>query len=195
MRKLAHFIFVVLGFILLSFLVMFALIYSTAARDTALNADVIVVLGAAQYDGVPSPVFKARLDHAFDLYTQKRASKIIVSGAKQIGDMYSEAESGKMYLVSKGVSSGSIYVDENSFSTKQNIDRVLEIAKSNDMHSFIIVSDPFHMFRALTIARDLGLDAHGSPTRTSPINENRWLEFEFVIRESVLSFGHILFDL
>ncbi len=194
MRKLAHFILGALGVMTVSFLVMLALIYSTAARDTAKNADAIVVLGAAQYDGVPSPVFQSRLDHAFDLYTQKRAKSIIVSGGKQIGDMYSEAASGKMYLVAKGVPKEAFFLDDNSFSTKQNLDRVSDIAKNNNCATLIIVSDPFHMFRALTIARDSGLTVYGSPTRTSPINQNGWLEFEFVIREAFLTFAHILFD-
>lgn len=194
MRKLAYFILGALGIILLSFLIMLVLIYSTAARDTAQNADAIVVLGAAQYDGVPSPVFQARLDHAYDLFMQNRAPKIILSGGKQLGDMYSEAASGKMYLTSRGIVQDVFYLDENSFSTKQNIDRVHEIAEAHSIETFIIVSDPFHMFRALTIAHDLGLSAKGSPTRTSPINQNGWLEFEFVIREAFLTFAHILFD-
>ena len=193
MRKLALFIIGFVSLLLLSFAVMLVLIYSTAAKDTAITADAIVVLGAAQYDGIPSPVFQSRLDHAYDLFIQNRAPRIIVSGGKQDGDEYSEAESGQMYLVKKGISKDVFFLDSNSFSTKQNIDRVHDIAERNNLSSFIIVSDPFHMFRALTIAHDLGLTAAGSPTRTSPINKNGWLEFEFVMREALLTFGHVLF--
>lgn len=179
----------------LAFLIMFFLIYHTAAQDTETNADAIVVLGAAQYDGTPSPVFQSRLDHALELYTAGRAPLIIVSGGKQEGDTYSEAVSGKKYLINNKVPNSAIVTDENSFSTKQNLTRVKDIVDDRSIKSLILVSDPFHMFRAILISRGLGLDVFGSPTRTSPISENRMVEFKYVAREAVLSYAHIVFGL
>ncbi len=195
MKKLFNFIvaLLVMGFFV--FFSMFFLIYHTAAQDTESNVDALVVLGAAQYDGTPSPVFQSRLDHALQLYNAGRAPLIIVSGGKQVGDTYSEAVSGKKYLMNNKVPESVIVTDENSFSTKQNLTRVKDIVDDRSINSLIIVSDPFHMFRALHIARGLQLTVFGSPTRTSPISENRLVEFKYVAREVLLSYAHIVFGL
>lgn len=163
--------------------------------EGAKNADVIVVLGAAQYDGVPSPIFQARLDHAADLYNQKYASLIITTGSGLAGDLYSEAQAGKTYLINKGIPAAKIMVDDASSTTKQNLTRVASIAKEQGLESIIIVSDPFHLYRARIIAEDLGLSVFTSPTRTSPIEKKRRTLVQFIAREVVLILGHMLFDI
>lgn len=195
MRRLAIFIILLCIMVFVAFAAMFFLIYSTAAQDTKSFADAIVVLGAAQYDGTPSPVFQSRLDHAHSLYAQKRAPLIIVSGGKLPKDSYSEAISGKKYLLEKGIPDSAILIDENSFSTKHNLARVKDIADEKGIITIIIISDPFHIYRSLIIAKDLGLTAEASPTRSSPINNNPRLEFSFVVREVFLTYAHVIFDL
>ncbi|PJC36909.1 YdcF family protein [Candidatus Peregrinibacteria bacterium CG_4_9_14_0_2_um_filter_53_11] len=169
-------------------------IYSMAALDRAAPADAITVLGAAQYDGRPSPVLEARLEHALALYNKGLAPLIITTGGKIEGDRFTEAEAGKTYLVEHGIPESAILMDQDSLTTKQNLSRVKEIMNENRLVSTIIVSDPFHIYRATLIASDLGLTALPSPTRTSPIAENRWLEFEFVMREVFLTISHLLFE-
>lgn len=178
---------VVLGIFLLTFGWLFFRIYQTSKLDFAVKADAIAVLGAAEYAGKPSPVFQARLDHAADLYKKDLAPFLITTGGTHPGEKFSEGEVGKMYLVKKGVPAEKIISDEESLTTRENIERIAEIAREKNFQKIIFVSDPFHMYRALLLAKNFGIEALPSPTRTSPISKNRWLEIKYMLRETALT--------
>lgn len=202
MKRILKILGVVVGLVLLFIGFVFYKVYSTSTLDMASKADAIVVLGAAEYAGKPSPVLQARLDHAFDLFKQGFAPIIITTGGTHPGEDFSEGEVGRNYLIKKGIPESQIIAEENSLTTKQNIMRVeeilndekLEILLGKKPEKVILVSDPFHMYRAVSIAEDAGIDAVSSPTRTSPISKNKWLEFRYMVREVASSLLHILFD-
>ena len=131
------------------------------------RADAIVVLGAAQYDGVPSPVFEGRLDHATLLYEQGRADVVFVLGAKQPGDRTTEAEAGRNYLIEQGVPSGSVVALPIGHTSYTSLQAVAETLSDRDLTSAFLVSDPWHNARIERMAADLGFDGHASATWTS----------------------------
>ncbi|MBK9712348.1 MAG: YdcF family protein [Kouleothrix sp.] len=143
-----------------------------------------VVLGAAQWNGDPSPVLRARLDHALDLYQGGRVRQIILTGGVGPGDATSEADAGRAYLLDRGVAPEALLLEQTGTTTLESLRNTAEIARANRIGAVILVSDPFHMLRALKMARDLGLIAYGSPTRTSPISGNTLEEIRYVVRES-----------
>lgn len=177
----------IFGIFLLTFGWLFFRIYQTSKLDLAVKANAIAVLGAAEYAGKPSPVFQARLDHAAELYKEDLAPFIITTGGTHPGEKFSEGEVGKMYLIKKGVPADKIMSDEESLTTRENIERIVEISREKKLKKIILVSDPFHMYRALTLAENFGIEALPSPTRTSPISENKWLEIRYMLRETVLT--------
>lgn len=147
-------------------------------------ADAIVVFGAAQYNGVPSPIFAARLDHAEKLYEQKKAKKIIVTGGKGLkGDITSEGRAGRNYLVDSGVDASDIIFEEESHNTQENIHELEKILDREKIKSVIFVSDRFHMFRIAKMAEKANLDFQLSPTKTSPVEKNKSTEFVYVLQE------------
>ena len=145
-------------------------VWDQGNQDGSRPADAIVVLGAAQYNGVPSPIFKARLDHAIDLFKEGVAPKLVLTGGKVPGDRTTEAEAGRMYAISKGVPSDAILVENQSRTTLESLRSVSQILRDHDLRSAVFVSDRTHMLRVLRIAHDQGIEAFGSPTRTSPID-------------------------
>ena len=169
----------------LGFLWLFFLISRTARIDNAEKADAIAVLGAAAYWGVPSPVFKARLDHAYELFQKNLATIIITTGGIYSGEILAEGDVGKKYLKEKGVPEEKIIAEAFSTTTQQNIMRISEIAENKGFRKIILVSDPFHMYRAIKIAEDFDLEAFSSPTRSSPISQNKLVEFQYVLREII----------
>lgn len=195
LKKIKYIVIALIIFILAVFLIMFYKIEHAANLDQAQNADAIVVLGAAVYAGRPSPVLKARLDHAAELFNAGLAPLIITTGGTHAGEKYSEGGVGKEYLRRQNIPENNILAEEQSLTTKQNFTRVAEIANSRNLKKIIVVSDPFHMYRANIIAKDSGLDVFTSPTRASPIFKNSWLELQYIGREMVLSLTHILLDI
>ena len=155
-------------------------------RDEARPVDVIVVLGAAQYDGRPSPVLRARLDHAIDLYTRGIAPNLIVTGGIGVGDTVSEGEVGRRYAVRNGVPAANIHVEGSGLSTAESMAAVADLMREHGMESAVLVSDPFHMLRLRVLARLQGLRAYSSPTRTSPIVAESREEWRHVLRESLI---------
>lgn len=146
-------------------------IWSEGARDDQRPVDAIVVLGAAQYDGRPSPVFAARIDHAVELWKAGVAPWLVVTGGKQSGDRATEAETARVYAIANGVREDAILVEDQSRSTSQSLAAVAELLRARGLERVVVVSDPTHMLRSLRIATDQGLVAHGSPTRTSPVDQ------------------------
>ena len=129
----------------------------------------IVVLGAAQYDGRPSPQLQARLDHALELWNLNLASYIVVTGGKQEGDRFTEAAASRKFLESSGVASDLIFEENSGTTTYASLFAVSKVATDLKIARVLIVSDPFHLLRAKLIASEVGLDASSSSTRTSVI--------------------------
>lgn len=144
-------------------------IYAQGQRDDQRPADAIVVLGAAQYDGRPSPIFAARLDHAVGLFRAGLAPRLIVTGGKAAGDRTTEAASARAYAIAHGVPPEAILVEDGSRTTVESIRAVADIMRANDLSTAVFVSDRPHILRILRMATDDGISAWGSPTRTSPI--------------------------
>lgn len=131
--------------------------------DQAAPSDAIVVFGAAEYDGRPSPVFRARLDHARILYERGIAPLVITLGGSETGDQHSEGEVGRDYLMSGGVPDSAIIAETHSRSTSQSAERAAVIARANNLRRLVIVSDGTHMFRIHAICEANGLNVLTSP--------------------------------
>jgi uncharacterized SAM-binding protein YcdF (DUF218 family) len=129
----------------------------------------IVVLGAAQYDGRPSPQLQARLDHALELWNLDLASYIVVTGGKQEGDRFTEAAASRKFFESSGVASDLIFEENSGTTTYASLFAVSQVVRDLEIERVLIVSDPFHLLRAKLIANEVGLDASSSSTRTSVI--------------------------
>lgn len=131
------------------------------------TGDVAIVLGAAVWDDEPSPVFKARIDHAIKLVQQGQVQRMIVTGGLAEGDTLSEGEAGKVYAVGQGVSADAIFVESQSRSTRENLANAQKIMRENGLQTAVIVSDPNHLLRAGMHADRLGLQHVLSPTSTT----------------------------
>jgi uncharacterized SAM-binding protein YcdF (DUF218 family) len=161
-----------------------ASIHLWGRRSETPKSDAIVVLGAAQYDGRPSPVLKARLDHAIRLYEQGVAPVIIMTGGQAPGDTVSEAVVSRRYAVKQGVPAGAILTERGGMTTVESMEAVSRLMRTREMETAVMVSDPFHMLRLKLLARQVGIRGYTSPTRTSPISRNRSEERRHLIRES-----------
>ncbi len=155
------------------------------SRDTARPSDAIVVLGAAQYAGRPSPVLKARLDHAVALWKRGLARRIVLTGGRGTGDTISEAEVGRRYVMKAGVADSAILLENEGRTTSASFAAVAGIMEEKRLDRAILVSDPFHMLRLQILAKRLGVESVTSPTRTSPISANRLEALAYVLAESV----------
>lgn len=169
-----------------------AIVYWSRSSSTGM-ADAIVVLGAAQYAGRPSPVLRARLDHALELWHAGRAPRIVLTGGRRPGDQISEAAAGKRYLVRRGVPTQAILLEPAGRTSLQSIQGastlLSELSEFHDSLAtanprVLLVSDPFHMLRLDLLARLHGLIPMPSPTRTSPISANKAV-LEYMLRESI----------
>lgn len=145
-------------------------VWRAARADDARPSDAIVVLGAAQYDGTPSPAFAARLDHAKQLYDQGIAPLIVVTGGKQPGDRFTEAAVGADYLIAKGVPDDVILRETTSRNSWESLQASARFLFPRGVEKVVLVSDPFHSLRIRLTAEEIGFDAVTSPTRTSPID-------------------------
>jgi uncharacterized SAM-binding protein YcdF (DUF218 family) len=160
-------------------------------QDEAQPADAIIVLGAAVRNGRPTPVFRARINHAILLYEQGYADTIIFTGGIGFGDEISEAEAARDYAVQLGVPATAILLEETSTSTLENLANAQRVAAEAGHGRFLIVSNPFHMKRSLQMAADLGMEAYSSPTRTT-----RWISpvtYWRAIAQETVSYFHYQF--
>lgn len=146
-------------------------------------ADAIVVLGAAQYDGHPSPVFQARLDHAIELWRAGRAARLVMTGGRREGDRTTEAAAARAYAVAAGVPEAAILIEDRGRSTLESLEAVARIAAAEGIGPLLFVSDRSHMLRVMRIARDLGLEAYGSPARRSPSDGTLERRLEATVHE------------
>ncbi len=136
-----------------------------AANATTGSADAIVVLGAAQYDGRPSPVLKLRLDHAIALWKRKLAPRMIFTGGRGPGDTTSEAEVGRRYAERAGVTDTAIFMETQGRSTRESIAGVVTIAREHGIRRVIVVSDAMHVLRVAVLVRQGGIEPILSPAR------------------------------
>jgi uncharacterized SAM-binding protein YcdF (DUF218 family) len=161
------------------------LVVMWSQRDASRPAAAIVVLGAAQYVGRPSPVLKARLDHAIALYKNGLAPVLVVTGGKGARDTTSEAEASFAYAVRQGVPDSAIVVEAAGRTSDESMRAVADMMHARGMRDAVLVSDPFHMLRLQVLATQLGITPYTSPTQTSPISANRELVAEYVLSESI----------
>jgi uncharacterized SAM-binding protein YcdF (DUF218 family) len=142
-------------------------IHLYASKTVSGKADAAIVLGAAEYNNRPSPVFRERINHAINLYKEGRVRLLILTGGAGAGSPYTEAEVARDYAVKHGVPAEDIRIEDVSRITYDNLREARRIVKHEGAKRVFIVSDPLHMKRAVTMARDLGLDAYPSPTPTT----------------------------
>ena len=158
-------------------------IWQQGSVDEQRPADAIVVLGAAQYDGRPSPVFEARLDHAVSLWHQGIAKAFVVTGGKLPGDRTTEAAVARAYAIEHGVPAEAIFGEDEAHNTLDSLTAVAAVLEKRRLRSAVFVSDPTHMLRVLRIAQDLGIESYGSPTTTSPVAADPLRRAEATVHE------------
>jgi len=187
-----------IGVALTGWVLCVAIIFGWSRREAEGRAEAIVVLGAAQYGGRPSPVLRARLDHALALWKSARADRVVLTGGRRQGDLISEAAAGRRYLMRRGVPTQAILLEPAGRTSLASMDGAAELLKAwrdslpaavrdtmPPRASVLLVSDPFHMLRLDVLARLHGLRPLPSPTRTSPISANRAVAIEYMLRESI----------
>jgi uncharacterized SAM-binding protein YcdF (DUF218 family) len=145
-------------------------VYRTGRTDQARPVDAIVVLGAAQYDGTPSPQLAARLDHVVTLYDERIAPLVVVTGGKQPSDRFTVAEASARYLAERGVPSEAIAMESGGRSTYESLANTAELLEQRGLERVVVVTDPYHALRSRLIAQDVGLTAYASPTPTSVVH-------------------------
>jgi uncharacterized SAM-binding protein YcdF (DUF218 family) len=166
------------------------LVHRTGNSDQARPVDAIVVMGAAQYDGTPSPQLAARLDHVVELWNQGLAPTIVTTGSKRPGDRFTEAEASAKYLVDRGVPAEAIQ-QVGGATSYDSLRMARDLLWSQDAQSVLLVSDPFHSLRIRLVAQELGLTAYVSPTRSSPVQGGSRLWHE--VKEAAgISVGRII---
>ena len=182
---------VALGGVLAYLVVAFAEVWWAARQDQARPAQAIVVLGSAQYDGVPSADLRARLDHAFELWKRGLAPTIVVTGGKQSGDRYTEAGVSADYLAARGVPQSAILREVAGRDSWQSLSATAEFLRARGETRVILVSDPFHDERISLMAGELGLTPYVSPTRSSPITG--WSLVPYFAKESIeVAIGRVI---
>ncbi|WP_141577310.1 YdcF family protein [Actinomadura sp. WMMA1423] len=162
-----------------------ARIWYQARQDERPRSDAIIVLGAAQYNGVPSPTLKWRLQHALDLYRHGVAPAIVTVGGKAPGDNYTEAGAGRTWLIDKGgVPASRVFAVPVG---RDTLESMKAVGKEFDRHhwsSGVIVTDPWHGLRSKKMAEDSGIKAAASPTRSGPSVQTRDTQFHYIVRET-----------
>ncbi len=144
-------------------------VWSTGRSDQARPVDAIVVMGAAQYDGTPSPQLAARLDHVVQLWNTGITKVVVVTGGKQPGDRFTEAEASAEYLQERGVPADAILQEAAGRNSYRSLEAAAALLDARSLNTVLLVSDPFHSLRIRMIAEEFGLRAYVSPTRTSPV--------------------------
>ena len=191
-QKAKHAVKIVRRILTVAFVAVFALwvvsataVLIWASRDEARPAQAIVVLGAAQYAGKPSPVLRARLDHALDLWNRHLAALLILTGGTGSGDTTSEAAVGRTYARKHGVPDSAILVENEGRTTSESMRAVAGMLEVRGLQTALLVSDPFHMLRLRILARRFGFTPYTSPTQTSPISPNREERWKYIFSESL----------
>jgi uncharacterized SAM-binding protein YcdF (DUF218 family) len=166
------------------YLLSFLVVLGVSRTDQRAPADAIVVLGAAQYDGRPSPVLRARLDHGALLFRERWAPVIVVTGGIVAGDRMSEATAGQRYLVDQGIPPEAVVVQPQGRTTAGSMEAVAAWLRDEGRTRVLLVSDPFHLARLRVEARHHGLTPFTSPTATSPISSRFAIELRYLLAEA-----------
>jgi uncharacterized SAM-binding protein YcdF (DUF218 family) len=159
-------------------------IWWMARQDARPASDAIVVLGSAQYNGVPSSIFEARLEHALALWGKGVAPVVVTVGGKADGDQFSEAEAGRAYLAEAGVPEDALLAVEEGGDTLESMRAVGAAFDERGWSSAVLVTDPWHAMRAQRMAEDAGITADSSPTRQGPAVQTRATQFRYILRET-----------
>lgn len=181
--------------ILAGFIGLIIKIYIQSNINEDRNTDAIVVMGASQWSGRPSPALQARLNHALFLYNQNLAPKIILTGGVGDGQKLSESQVGKNYLINKDINNQIILTEEIGRTSWQSLIEVKKILNEQDLDSVILVSNGFHMMRLKKMSKDLRIKAFTSPVKESPINKGSIEEFRYIIREALVYILYLLFKI
>jgi len=166
-------------------------IYSYGSNSVDINADAAVVLGAAVWTNDVSPVFRERINHAIELYRRGKVHKLIFTGGQGNQNEPTEAAAARAYALANGVPLQDILVEQKSHTTYENVVNAKQLADANNLKKVLIVSDPMHMKRAMTMASDVGLDAHPSPTPTTKYKSLQ-AQMTELARETVYYLGYLL---
>jgi uncharacterized SAM-binding protein YcdF (DUF218 family) len=159
-------------------------IWWNARQDSRPASDAIVVLGSAQYNGVPSSIFEARLEHAIALYKDGVAPMIVTVGGKATGDQFTEAEAGRDYLANAGIPDDALLAVPKGVDTLESMRVVSAAFDEHGWSSAVLVTDPWHAMRAERMAEDAGMTAESSPTRQGPAVQTRGTQFRYILRET-----------
>lgn len=159
-------------------------IWWTARQDSRPASDAIVVLGSAQYNGVPSSIFEARLEHAIALYESGVAPVVVTVGGRAAGDAFTEAEAGRDYLAEAGIPADALLAVPEGVDTLESMRAVSSAFDERGWSSAVLVSDPWHAMRAERMAEDAGISAVSSPTRQGPAVQTRVTQFRYIMRET-----------
>ena len=157
-------------------------VWRAGKEEGPASAEVIVVLGAAQYDGTPSPQLAARLDHALDLWEQGVAPLLMVTGGKLPADRFTEAEASRTYLIERGVPDAVILREDAGRNTYESLDEAADVLAAEGLDEVVLVTDPYHSLRSRLIAEEVGLDASLSPTPTTVVTG--WSSFRREVFEA-----------
>lgn len=183
MRKVLKIVLSIVALVVVGVGVLAGFIWEQSHHDELHYADAIVVLGAAQYNGRPSPVFQARLEHAAYLFNEQMSGQIVVTGGKQPGDRYTEAEAGSRYLRAKGIPQG-VISEVGGSTTVESLRAVGDIAASHKIDTLLLVSDPLHSERLKLIAHDLGFTkAWTSPDSYLELHRSRLTKLKELAHE------------
>ncbi|MEC0307378.1 YdcF family protein [Paenibacillus lautus] len=180
-----------IGILLIYTIYVGSAIWNYAQRTVNIPSDAAIVLGAAVWEGEPSPVFQGRIDHALWLYDRQYVDKLIFTGGRSSGDDLAESEVARQYAIEHGVPESDILVETASTITEQNLHYANEIGGTAGLSSYLIVSDPLHMKRAMMMAEDMGLEANPSPASRSAYQSLR-SKVPFLIREVFYYIGYQL---
>jgi uncharacterized SAM-binding protein YcdF (DUF218 family) len=187
MKKLAKTVLVIFSATALAAGLLVWRVYSFRNTTSDGPADAAVVLGAAVWTRDVSPVFKERINHAVNLYRKGRVRKLIFTGGQGNPGEPTEASAARNYAVQSGLPASDILIEDKSHTTYENILNAKQLADTHGIHTVLIVSDPLHMKRAMTMARDVGLAAHPSPTPST-----RYKGIRVLMRETYYYFGYLL---
>jgi uncharacterized SAM-binding protein YcdF (DUF218 family) len=166
-------------------------IYAYSSKSVDINADAAVVLGAAVWTNDVSPVFRERINHAIDLYRRGKVRKLIFTGGQGNQNEPTEAAAARAYALANGVPLQDILVEQRSHTTYENVVYAKQLADANNLKKLLIVSDPMHMKRAMTMASDVGLNAYPSPTPTTKYQSLR-AQMTELTRETFYYLGYVL---
>jgi uncharacterized SAM-binding protein YcdF (DUF218 family) len=168
-------------------------VYLFSLENNESKSDAAIVLGAAAWNGKPSPVLKERVNHAIDLYKDKKVDYLIFTGGTAPGEVKSEARTSMEYAIEQGVKAEDIIIEEKSMVTKENLKYAIEEVNKQNYHfeKYILVSDPLHMKRSVLLAKDLDIEVQSSPTQTSAYRSME-TKLPFFLKEWMFYTGYIL---